>query len=108
MTENSLPYVVSVVRDQVMYDMCVGSNPCFDSFERIAFDNNKQNLTIPQRYNSFIDSLPDSYDGWIVFCHEDCKCEEDLSLILPGLDKDKIYGPIGVFSTACAGTTLLQ
>ena len=97
MIENALPYVVSVVRDPVMYDMCVGRNPFFDSFERIAFDNNKDNLSIPYRYNSFLDPLPEAYQGWIVFCHEDWKCEEDLSLILPGLDRDKIYGPIGVF-----------
>lgn len=91
------PYVVSVVRDFSMYDKCVGKNNSFDGFERVVFDNNIENLSITKRYNSFIDSHCQDEDCWIVFCHEDWRAEEDMVKVLEKLDKDKIYGPIGIF-----------
>ena len=87
--------MVSVVRDYEMYSRCVLGNPCCRSLTIVTLDNTKENLGIPVRYNSFLDSIEE--EGWIVFCHEDWMLECDLQSILEGHDKDFLYGPIGVF-----------
>ena len=91
------PVVVSVVRDHSMYGKCVADNPYFAEFEKVSFDNNVQNLPIPLRYNSFIDGMAPDEDRWIVFCHEDWMPRQDMAKLVSGLDKSRIYGPIGVF-----------
>ena len=88
-------YMVSVVRDFEMYGNCILDNPLCRSLNIVTIDNREENLGIPLRYNCILDTLEE--DGWIVFCHEDWMPECDLQSILSGLDKDCLYGPIGVF-----------
>ncbi|MBQ7273582.1 MAG: hypothetical protein IJR12_08215 [Bacteroidales bacterium] len=88
-------YMVSVVRDYGMYSRCVLDNPFCRSLSIVTLDNREENLGIPFRYNRFLDSVEE--DGWIVFCHEDWMLECDISSVLDGLDKNCLYGPVGVF-----------
>ncbi len=84
--------VVSVVRDFELYERLVKNNSNYADAKFVSFDNSKENLTIPQRYNSFLNAYDYSKPDWFVFCHEDWKlCEQ---LTFPS--KDAIYGVIGV------------
>ncbi|MCQ2182574.1 MAG: hypothetical protein MJY89_04120 [Bacteroidales bacterium] len=88
--------IVSVVRDFEMYRSCILDNPYTDSCIKTVFDNNEDNLPIPVRYNSFLDSIPRGADRWIVLCHEDWMPMCRMASAFDGLDKDHLYGPIGV------------
>ena len=87
--------VASVVRDVAMYERCVLHNPRLAGCDLVMLDNRVENLTVTRRYNDFLDSVED--DRWIVFCHEDWEIKEDLIPVLEKLDKNRLYGPIGVF-----------
>ena len=89
--------VISVVRDFEMYNRLVKNNKFYPKDTHFyAFDNNKENLTIPKRYNSFLEDYDYSQENWFVFCHEDWEIKEDLMTRLESLDKNALYGPIGV------------
>lgn len=88
--------VVSVVRDRAMYDRCVLSNSCLEGSRLVAYDNNLENLPIGVRYNTFLDTLTGSDDFWIVFCHEDWRLDEALPPLLLRMDRNAIYGPVGI------------
>ena len=87
--------MISVVRNFEMYNRLVKNNPFNKGAKFIAFDNNKENLGISARYNSFLDSYDYSKEAWFVFCHEDWEVKEDLASRIKGLAKDCLYGPIG-------------
>ena len=70
-------------------------NPYFKGADLIMLDNRVENKTVTERYNDFLDGIDD--DRWIVLCHEDWELKENLLDVLEKLDKDKLYGPIGVF-----------
>lgn len=99
MTEEKA-YIVSVVRDEIMYRRCIGDNPCCGGLEKVAIDNLTENRGIPQRYNSFIDSLPEE-DAWVIFCHEDWMPLEPLLPRLEGLDRTCLWGPVGALMECC-------
>ena len=89
--------IISVVRHFDMYQKLVEGNPfygknaCFT-----AYDNLHENLTIPQRYNAFLNGYDYTKPDWFVFCHEDWELKEALPPVLEKLDKGALYGPIGV------------
>ena len=87
--------VASVVRDVAMYERCVLHNPYFEGADLVMLDNRVENLTVTKRYNDFLNSIDD--ERWIVFCHEDWELKENIITVLERLDKDRLYGPIGVF-----------
>lgn len=87
--------VVSVVKDWEMYAQCVGGNPCFDGCKLHPVDNKKAGQSIPECYNSFIESCRD--DCWIVFCHEDWEPLSPIKDIVEKLDKGRLHGVIGTF-----------
>jgi len=93
-------YFISVVNDYKMYDRCIGKNPFVinaKNIKLIDFDNTKDNITIPKRYNSFLNGFDFNKSGWFVFCHCDWEIMEDINQVLDKLDKNRIYGPIGSF-----------
>ena len=90
-------YVVSLVRDSGMYDRCIRSNPCCEGCTFCPSDNSRNLLTVPQCYNSFLDSLPDEEDAWVVFCHEDWMPLQPLRARVLSLDKTRLWGPAGVY-----------
>ncbi len=68
--------VVSVVRDFTMYERCIKNNPHLAGARLITFDNREENLPIPVRYNTFLDTLPPDTE-WILFAHEDFELHSD-------------------------------
>lgn len=87
---------ISVVRNHEMYHNLVTNNPYNKGHQFISYDNNLENITIPLRYNHFLDNYDYSKPDWFVFCHEDWELKEDLEKRLCDLDKNHLYGPIGV------------
>lgn len=88
-------YIVSVVRNQTMYERCISSNKFLSGAEFVKMDNTEENVAISRRYNSFIDRLGDQ-DCWIVFCHEDWMAEEPLVPCIQRLGKNRLYGNFGI------------
>ena len=87
--------LISVVRDEVMYQRIVADNPKLVGYEKRMLDNRKENLGIPTRYNQFLDEYDYTQPAWFVFCHEDMEFLQDLS-ILCDVSHDSLYGTIGV------------
>ena len=88
--------IISVVRDFEMYNRLVKDNPFNKGAEFICFNNNEENLSISKRYNSFLNGYDYDNEDWFVFCHEDWEVKENLQSRLNEIDKDCLYGPIGV------------
>jgi hypothetical protein len=89
------PTIITVIRDFGIYDRLVKNNVFNRGAVFAPFDNTKENKTITNRYNEFLDFYDYSRESWFVFCHEDFELKEDLSARLKTLDKNIIYGPIG-------------
>ncbi len=89
--------VISVVRDFAMYDACVKNNSFFTGAELFPFDNRTENKGVSARYNEFLDAYDYSRPDWLMFCHEDWKLLEDYRVRLSELNKETLYGSIGVF-----------
>ena len=88
--------IISVVRDFNMYNQLIKDNPFYPiDTNFICFNNNDENLTIPIRYNSFLESYDYSNEDWFIFCHEDWELKENLEKRLNKLDKNSLYGVIG-------------
>ena len=87
--------IVTVVRDWAMYDNFVLTNKWCEGLTFSPSDNSIENLPIPVRYNSFLESYDYSHDAWLVFCHEDFEFLENPCEVVKRLDKDALYGPIG-------------
>lgn len=99
-------YIVSVVRDYEMYDRCVRNNPFCQGFQLFPLDNRTENLPVPVRYNQFLDR--EEEDGWIVFCHEDWRLDCCLPPLLEGLDRSRLYGPIGMWLIECPHSDFME
>lgn len=70
----------------------------------IIIDNTAINNPISYGYNCIMkELLKDKKSEWLAFCHQDFYMGEDLSLRLSELDKNCIYGPIGVSSSGYFG-----
>lgn len=86
--------VVSVVRDWSCYKRCVCNNPHLQGARFVAFDNASENLPIPVRYNSFLETI-DASTGWILFAHEDFEVLADPRPLLQRRSTLFPYGLIG-------------
>lgn len=91
----TLPLIVTVCRNRQMYARCIAHNPYMASATKVLIDNEVKNLGIPKRYNAFLDSYDYAHPTWLIFCHEDWQLKQDLTF-LRTLDKNTLYGPIGV------------
>lgn len=91
---------IAVVNNFDILNKALLQSPGIDYTNTIIVDNTKENKPISYRYNRTIDELlKDPYDSnisWLIFCHQDFYIEENLSLRLKNLDKNYIYGPIGI------------
>ena len=88
--------VFSVVRDWAMYERCLKGNPFLDGVELCPVDNRERNEAIPVCCNRFLESRMADEQAWYVFCHEDFEPKEHIGPLLEGLDKESLWGPIGV------------
>lgn len=91
-------YIVSVVNDLELYEHCIEDNKFLENCRFKYYDNTKENIGIPERYNDFIATsiTPDSDNCWVIFCHQDFGFEEPPAPRLATLPTDCIYGPAGV------------
>lgn len=89
--------VASVVRDKAMYERCVGSNPFFEGCSLFMLDNSVENKSVTSRYNTFLESDACEGDVWIVLCHEDWEPLENVCEKVRNLDRNYLWGNIGIF-----------
>ena len=68
--------VVSVVRDAACHARGLRENPHLAGARFVTFDNAAENRPIPERYNAFLEHLPEDTE-WILFAHEDFEPLED-------------------------------
>lgn len=97
---------VSVVNDYEMYGKCLEGNPfvySIPSHRLVDYDNRRDNVPIPVRYNDFLDGYDYDENAWFVFCHCDWEPLEPLDAVLADLDRDCLYGPVGSCSETVGG-----
>lgn len=92
--------VISVYNNAEIFEKVVKTNQNLNNFEIIAYDNTKHNISITKQYNNFIEkniiSNSNIEDFWCIFIHQDFGFMEDISEILDKLDKNNIYGAMGI------------
>jgi len=88
--------IISAVRDVKMYDKCIRQNPCVNQHALCPLDNRFENKGVSLRYNQFLDAYDFMCPSWLVFCHEDFEFKQRIDHLLEALDKNVLYGPIGV------------
>lgn len=91
-------FIISVTNNETIYNQAIGNNPHLAKCHITKYDNSQENLPIPTRYNHFIEHELNGQDGWIIFCHQDFEFLQNPEEILKDLDKNYVYGPIGVTS----------
>lgn len=95
---------ITVVNNFDTLGRALFESPGVNSNNIIIIDNTKINNSISYGYNYIMKNLlKDPNIEWLAFCHQDFYMREDLSLILSELDKNCIYGPIGVSSKGMFG-----
>lgn len=95
MSNSELTKIVCVVNDYAVFDEVVKSNEHLRGCEIFDFDNTKENIFIPVRYNDFIEHhIDDKSDFWVMFIHQDFGLMENTEF-LDKLDPQNIYGAIG-------------
>jgi len=88
---------VTVVNNFEIFDKVFRQNSLIEKYEQYVFDNTVENVGISERYNSFINqNIDQNSDFWIIFCHQDFGFFEDPFNNINSLDKNYIYGAVGV------------
>lgn len=98
--------IICVYNNQEIFDKVVKSNENLKNCEIFAYDNTTENIAITKHYNNFINenigaatkggrTSKDS-DFWCLFIHQDFGIMENIDLALEKLNKNHIYGAIGV------------
>jgi len=87
---------VCVSNNELIYSQSILSSAYMTEHDIYKFDNIKENIPIPIRYNDAIRQLLSSnYQGWVFFVHNDFSLLESADDIVKKLDKKNLYGPIG-------------
>ncbi len=93
-------YFISVVNDYDIYNKCYKNNPVIngsDNYKLVDFDNVKENLPVPVRYNSFLDNYDYNNPAWFVFCHPDWELKDmDFEKKINKLSQNNLYSAYGV------------
>lgn len=96
---------ISVVNDYTVYNKYIRENQFIKDKSYIVlhdYDNTKNNVAIPIRYNRFLDNYDFSQESWLVFCHSDWELCEGLEEKIKKLDKNCIYGTAGAVKSQYA------
>ena len=89
------PLLVSVVRDEAMYEKCIAGNQFCDECELMKIDNREKNEFISVLYNRVLEGIDYSQERWILFAHEDLEFRGRIDGLLGKADKGSLYGVIG-------------
>ncbi|TAL68011.1 MAG: hypothetical protein EPN82_11450 [Bacteroidetes bacterium] len=89
---------VTVVNEPEIYENNFLNNININNNNLVMYDNNKNNITITERYNDYINNKMQE-NTWVVFCHQDFEIQENVDQKLELLDKNCIYGPVGAATT---------
>lgn len=88
--------VICVVNNQEIFEKVVRNNENLKNCEHFVFDNTIENVAVSKRYNSFIEQNLNDEDSWCIFIHQDFGIMENIDSVLKKLDKNNIYGAVGV------------
>jgi len=94
--------IICVFNKQEFFEKVIVNCKYHKNCEFFGYDNTKENTALTKHYNYFIeenipqDATPENSDFWCVFMHQDFAFQEDIDLALKNLDKNFIYGPIGI------------
>lgn len=90
--------VVCVFNNKEIFDKVILDNENLKDCEKFPYDNTIENVSITKHYNNFINENVFSCndDFWCLFLHQDFGVMEDVDAILKKMDKNSIYGAIGV------------
>ena len=88
---------ITVFKNINIYNKLILDNKFTQDFKKFPLDNNPENKHIPVRYNEFLNNYNYQQEAWFVFCHEDWELKDSgFQDSLNKLEKNSIYGPIGV------------
>ncbi len=90
--------MISVVTNLVQYEALIENNPFLRGCTLIKYENTRANIPIPVHFNHFLENKMPK-DAWLVLCHQDFEFLESPQALFAQLDKNVIYGPIGVQTT---------
>lgn len=90
--------VICVVNNFEVFDKVVKNNENLKDTELFYYDNTEENIAITKRYNQFIEENINTAltPSWCVFIHQDFGIQENINSLLEKLNKNCIYGAVGV------------
>lgn len=86
--------IICVVNNFAIFNKAFKDNTSLSHASIRVYDNAKENIVIPRRYNDFIKNYMNE-ESWLIFCHQDFVFLEDPYAVLQTLNQNYIYGPIG-------------
>lgn len=87
--------LVCVYNDKELFEKIVKNNDFTRNCELFDYDNTVDNTPITKHYNQFIEENMNG-DSWFVFIHQDFGFMENVESITEKLNKNYIYGAVGV------------
>ena len=91
-------YLITAIENPALHRRCILDNPSLvdEELRRVSLAR-IQNESVTELYNSFLDSLPDDADGWLIFCSDNLEfTEAPLPRILNYcFSKEALYGVFG-------------
>lgn len=88
--------IICVFNKNEIFEEVVKCNQNLKNLEIIGYNNTEENVAITKHYNDFIQNNINDIDSWYIFIHQDFGFLENIDPILKKLNKDCIYGTIGV------------
>lgn len=97
--------VICVYNNQEIFDKVVINNENLKNCKFFVYDNSKENIAITKHYNHYIENIGhgiiddapmDTNDYWCLFIHQDFGILENIDPILKKLNKNNIYGAVGI------------
>jgi 2-polyprenyl-3-methyl-5-hydroxy-6-metoxy-1,4-benzoquinol methylase len=91
-------YLITAIENPALHRRCILDNPALvdEELQRLSLAR-IQNESVTELYNSFLESLPDDADGWLIFCSDNLEfTEAPLPRILNScFSKEALYGVFG-------------
>ena len=88
--------VVTVVNNFELFERCIKNNEFLSEADVCVFNNSVKNAGISECYNFFMERIKPEDDFWVIFMHQDFIFNENPIEKFQKLDKNCIYGVIGI------------